>query len=199
MSANPQRTLRRLRGLGATLAALGLLSMAGAGCTDNDACKGRRETCLSISLSGAEGLDKVDQVQVYVSRQAKPLSPVDALGEPRSLPFKLAVLWPDGPATMYVRTFLQGKLNGLTAEISLDLRNGAHEKRKLTVFPPIFGIDLPDMAGPPPPRADMAMPRDMATPMDMATPVDMADDMPAPPTDLPMPPVDLPPPPTDLR
>ena len=170
------------------LPALCALSAAAAGCSDNDACSGRKETCLSLSLSGAEGVGKVDQVQVFVSRQAKPLSPVDALGEPRDLPFKVAILWPDGPASVHVRAFLQGTLSGLTPEITLDLRNGAHDKRKLTLFPPIVGTDLPDMAGNPP-RPDMASPRDMATPADMASPADMAppDDMTPPPTDLPMP------------
>jgi len=169
------------------IGAFALLSAAAAGCSDNDACSGRKETCLSLSLSGSDGVSKVDQVQVFVSRQAKPLSPVDALSEPRDLPFKVAILWPDGAASLHVRTFLQGKLNGLTPEITLDLRNGAHERRKLSLFPPIVGTDLPDMAGNPPPRPDMTSPRDMATPADMATPEDMTT-----PADMPMPPADMP-------
>jgi hypothetical protein len=168
------------------VAAAAVLTVA-SGCSDNDACSGRKETCLSLSLTGAEGVDKVDQVQAFVSRMPKPLSPVDALGEPRALPFKVAILWPDGAASVHLRAFLQGKLIALTPEITLDLRNGVHERRKLTLFPPIVGTELPDMAGGTPPR-DMATPRDLATPpADMATPEDMTTPVDMPQSDLPMP------------
>lgn len=175
LPARPGRLIR--------FAAAGLsLSIAGLGCgSDNDACKGRTETCLSLTLSGSDGLTKADQVQVYVARKPKTGSPVEALSEPRELPFKIAVLWPDGPATLHVRTYLQGQLNGLSPEISLDLRNGAHDKRKLTLFPPISGSPLPDMSG--------GVLPDMTSPRDMANPPDLAD----PPPDL-SPPADMSPP-----
>lgn len=179
--------------IGAALA----VGTAAAGCSgDNDACSGRSETCLSLTLSGADGVAKVDQVQVYVARKAKTSSPVEALSEPRELPFKVALLWPDGPATLHVRTFLQGQLNGLTPEISLDLRNGTHDKRKLTLYPPLTGTGLPDLGMTPPP--DMTSPRDMANPADMATPPDMdPPDMDPPDMSPDMSPADLPAPPSD--
>lgn len=177
------RSLRRSLLLGCA----GLALTAGAlGCgIDNDACKGRTETCLSLSLSGSDGVTKADQVQVFVARKPTAANPVEALSEPRELPFKIAVLWPDGPATLHVRTFLDGQLNGLSPEISLDLRNGAHEKRKLTLYAPILGSPLPDMSGGVLPDMttprDMANPPDLADPPDLGTPPDMASpDMPAP-------------------
>lgn len=183
---SPATDLRRLGGRrrGVLWAAAGLaLGIAGLGCSsDNDACSGRSETCLSLTLSGSDGVSKADQVQVFVARKPKTGSPVEALSEPRELPFKIAVLWPDGPATLHVRTFLQGQLNGLSPEISLDLRNGAHEKRKLTLYSPLQGTGLPDMAGGTPP--DLSTPRDMASPPDLSDPPMPADmstaDMPAP-------------------
>ncbi len=182
VAANPSRPSRLHRACLLSGAGLALLSAA-LGCgSDNDACNGRSETCLSLTLSGSDGVAKADQVQVYVARKAKTQNPVEALSEPRELPFKIAVLWPDGPATLHVRTYFRGQLNGLSPEISLDLRNGAHEKRKLTVYSPISGSPLPDV-----PTLDMAVPRDMASPPDMTTPADMTaptdmdtSDMPAP-------------------
>lgn len=161
----------RNRGRLAALVAACLLPAAG--CADDDACKGRGETCLSLTLSGSDGVVKVDQVQVYLSRKEKPASPLMALSDPRELPFKVAVLWPDGPGTIYLRTYLGGQLNGLTPELSMDLRNGQHERRKLTLFSPLSGTGPVDMAGGPPPR-DMSSPRDMTSPADMTDPADMA-------------------------
>ena len=96
VAANPSRPSRLHRACLLSGAGLALLSAA-LGCgSDNDACNGRSETCLSLTLSGSDGVAKADQVQVYVARKAKTQNPVEALSEPRELPFKIAVLWPDG-------------------------------------------------------------------------------------------------------
>lgn len=154
--------------LGGALALLG-------GCSGgNDACKGVNETCLSLTLMGTEGVTQADQLEVLLSRQTKGRNPMMALGSPQDLPVKVAVLWPDGGATISVRSFVAGVLTGVSAELTLDLRGGAHAKRALTLYPPIAGPTPADLAGrdlatPPPP--DLATP-DLATP-DLATP-DMA-------------------------
>src|SRR5262245_60861008 len=88
------------------IAPLAALLCAGiSGCADEDACKGRSETCLSLTLSG-EGVTEADQLEVLVVRQPKPQTPMMPLGEPKPLPFKVAVLWPDGPGTVSVRSYL---------------------------------------------------------------------------------------------
>jgi hypothetical protein len=166
---------------GGLLSGLLLLGVSAPGCSDSDACKGRSETCISLTLSGADGVTQADQLEVQVLRQPKPEMPMVPLGEPRPLPFKVAVLWPDGPGTLSVRSYLQGKLNGVTAELALDLRNGAHDQRKLTLFPPLVGMPLGDLGGTPP--------RDMAAP-----PADMT----APPADMTSPPADMTSPPVDM-
>ena len=164
------------------LAALGLAGAAAlSGCGDSDACKGQKGTCISITLDGESGVTEADRLVVMVQRKAKPDVPAMAIDSPLALPFKVAVLWPDGAGTLSVRSYLQGTLNGVTSEIALDLRNGVHEKRKLTLYPPLPGtVGTPDMKGNPP--SDMRMPpRDMRGPEDdMATP----DDMTMPPPDL---------------
>jgi hypothetical protein len=164
------------------LALLGAAALsATGGCNDNDACKGLKETCLSITLVGAEGVSEADQVQVLVARKPAMTMQSMALGSPQPLPFKLAVLWPDGPATLSVRTLLDGKVNGVTSELVVDLRNGQHGLKKLTAFPALEGPGLPDlavvrdlarpdMAKPP---ADMSMPDDLAMPEDLAMPPDL--------------------------
>jgi hypothetical protein len=168
--------LRRL----SAVALLGLGLAGPAGCAaDSDACKGRSETCLSLTLLGEDGVGQIDQLSVMVMRQPKPQAPMMPLGEPRPLPVKVAVLWPDGPGTVSVRSYLNGQLNGVSAELSLDLRNGAHDQRKLSLYPPLSGSGLGDLA---------SGPRDMAhPPADMATPPDLT----APPPDLTAPPPDL--------
>lgn len=166
-----------------------LMLAAGAlasGCADEDACKGRSETCLSLTLSG-EGVMQADQLEVMVLRQPKPQTPMMPLGEAKPLPFKVAVLWPDGPGTVSVRSYDSGTLNGVTPELALDLRNGEHAQRKLTLFPPLEG--KPQDFGGPPPKRDMAKPMDLSTPPDMTMPPDMSTpvDMMAPPPDMTMP------------
>ena len=145
------------------------------GCNDHDACKGVKETCLSITLVG-EGVTEADQLQVLVARKPATTMQMMALGSAQQLPFKIAVLWPDGPAALSVRTLLGGQVNGVTSELVVDLRNGQHGLKRLTAFPPLPGpAGLPDlavvrdmartdMAKPP---GDMAMPEDMAVPEDM--------------------------------
>ena len=69
-------------------------------------------------------------------------------------------------------------------------RNGAHDKRKLTLYPPLSGTPLGDLGGTPPPRDMATHPPDMSTqPADMSTqPADMSTqpDMAAPPPDMAM-------------
>lgn len=163
------------------LAPLLAVTAAASGCADSDACKGHSETCLSLTLSGESGVTQADRLEVMVLRTSKPTMPMVPLDQPKSLPVKVAVLWPDGPGTVSVRSYLSGQLNGVSAELSLDLRNGDHDQRKLSLYPPLDGTSLGDLGSVPPrdmaqtPR-DMAMPpRDMAqTPPDMAqTPPDM--------------------------
>lgn len=163
-------------GLGLPLfVALGL-----SGCKDADACKDHSETCVSLTLFGAEGVSQADQLQLYIQRKLKPDMPMMPLSEPQEFPLKVAVLWPDGPATLSVRSYLRGQLNGLTSELTLDLAGGAHAHRKLTLYPPLPEGPA-DMATPPP--RDLSMPpRDLSTPPadlttppdDMATAVDMS-------------------------
>lgn len=161
---------------GAALSALG-------GCNDHDACKGVKETCLSITLVG-EGVTEADQLQVLVARKPAMTMQMMALGSPQPLPFKIAVLWPDGPAALSVRTLIGGQVNGVTSELVIDLRNGQHGLKRLTAFPPLPGPGLPDLA----------VVRDMAR-TDMAKP---PEDMAKPPEDLAMPPEDLAMPQPDL-
>lgn len=115
----------------------------------------------------------VDRLEVMVLRQPKPQQPAVPLSMPFALPFRVAVLWPDGPGTLSVRSYLQGQLNGVTPELGLDLRNGAHDMRKLTLFPPLVNSSLGDLGYAP--RRDMAMPKDMAMqPPDLAMSPDLA-------------------------
>ncbi|MFO0655860.1 MAG: hypothetical protein U0787_12385 [Polyangia bacterium] len=163
----------------ADLLAVALMSVGlGAGCSDSsDACEGRTETCLSLTLDGADGVASADQLKVLIWRKDQPLSPTTPLGARQDFPFKVALLWPDGPASVSVRSLLGGQVNGVSAEIALDLRNGQHAQRKLTLFPPL----------PVTPPLDMAKPRDLSMVPDMAMPLpDLA--MPLP--DLAMPPPD---------
>jgi hypothetical protein len=175
------------------LALPALLASALAGCADQDACKGRSETCLSLTLSG-EGVMEADQLEVMVQRLPKPQSPMMPLGEARPLPFKVAVLWPDGPGTLSVRSYLAGTLNGVSSELTLDLRNGEHDMRKLTLYPPLDGRPI-DFGTPP--RRDMARPVDMTMPPppDMSMP---PSDMSVPPPDFSVPPPDFSVPPPDF-
>lgn len=167
------------------------------GCADNDACKGHSETCLSMTLYGSDGVTRADQLQVMFMRKPKPDMPMMPLGSPQDLPFKVAVLWPDGPATISVRAMLSGQLAGVSPEFSLDLRNGQHQQRKVTLYPPLPGnADQPDLLTS---RPDLSSPADLSTVNpDLATP---SPDLSVPP-DLsePPPPIDLaiPPPPVDL-
>lgn len=167
--------------LGAALLGLGLVS----GCSDSsDACEGRTETCLSLTLYGSDGVSTTDQLKVLLWRKDQPLSPTTPLTDRQDFPFKVALLWPDGPATVSVRSLLAGQVNGVSAEIGLDLRNGQHAQRKLTLFPPLpvsTSADMakprdmtmvPDMAMPPPP--DLAMPQpDLADAPDLSVPPDL--------------------------
>jgi hypothetical protein len=115
-----------------------------------------------------------------VMRQPKPEMPMMPLGTPEPLPFKVAILWPDGPGTLSIRSFLQGQVNGVTAEITVDLSNGAHEQQLLTLFPPLVGSSLGDMWLPTPP--DMTSTTDLSAPApadltvlppeDLSTPTD---------------------------
>lgn len=176
-------------------------ALSAAGCTDNDACKGHSETCLSLTLYGSDGVTRADQLQVLLMRKVQPVLPMMTLDSPQDLPFKVAVLWPDGPATLSVRAMLGGQIAGVSPEFALDLRNGQHLQRKLTLYPPLPGtadVDLgssrPDMATP---SADLA-----TTSPDLAEVPDLSEvqDLPEvpPPPDLTMPPppdLALPPPP----
>ncbi|MDW8283102.1 MAG: hypothetical protein RMK29_15400 [Myxococcales bacterium] len=173
-------------------AALALVLGAGlVGCASEDACRGRSETCLSLTLLGAEGVTELDQLQLVLRRMPRPLSPAMRLPSPQTLPFKVAVLWPDGPGTLSVRGYREGVLRGVTPELALDLRGGAHARRVLTLYPPLAGGDAdlgaadlhaPDLRAPdlrlPP---DQAMPPDLAG--DQAMPPDLAGDQATPPQD----------------
>lgn len=158
MKASPRPAQGRplARWLAAPLLLAGLASAGG--CADSDACKGRSETCLSVTLYG-EGVTRADQLQVMLMRKAKPDQPVMALGSPQDLPFKVAVLWPDGPATLSVRAMLEGQLAGVSPELALDLRNGQHLQRKITLYPPLPGTEAVDMASH---RRDLSTPPDLA-------------------------------------
>ena len=152
-----------------------------AGCKDSDACKGRSETCLSVTLQGAEGVGALDQLQVMVQRKPNTDMTMMALSSGQELPFKVAVLWQDGPATLSVRGLRGGQVQGVTPEIALDLRNGKHAQQLLTLYPPIvggMGLDAPDMAKPPAdmakPPADMTVPEDLTKPEDLSDPSDSA-------------------------
>lgn len=172
-----------LRGL-----AIGLAVGASAlsGCSDHDACKGIKETCLSLTLVGAEGVTEADQLQVLVQRKPAPTMQMMALGSPQVLPFKVAVLWPDGPATVSVRSSLAGQVNGVTSELILDLRAGQHTMRRVTLFPPLLGPGLPDLATGP---RDLMRPADLRTP-DLSSPPDLSppEDMSVAQPDLTLPP-----------
>ncbi len=174
-----------------TLVGLALAGLwAASGCVDSDACRGRSETCLSLTLSGDTGVTQTDQLQVMFMRMLKPDVPMMSLDSPQDLPLKVAVLWPDGPATISVRALLTGQLIGVTPELDLDLRNGEHAQRKLTLYPPLPGSGVlpPDMAKSQP---------DLRQPVDLS---DTSPDLAESPPDLSMPPPDLsmPPPPIDL-
>ncbi len=163
--------------LGGTL----LLVAALCGCSeDSDACEGRTETCLSLTLFGSDGVTAADQLKVMLLRKEQPLSPSTPLSSVQDFPFKVALLWPDGPANLSVRSSLSGVVNGISAEISLDLRNGQHAQRKLTLFPPLPTTQptdmarvrdlssLPDLTTPP----DLTVMPDMTAPPDLTDPVD---------------------------
>jgi hypothetical protein len=124
-----------------------------------------------LTLVGAEGVSRADQLAVLVQRQPVAQMPMVVLGDAQPLPFKVAVLWPDGPGTVSVRSLLGGQLSGVTAELTLDLRNGAHDQRQLTLFPPLVGSPLGDLGSRP---RDLASPPDSAAPADLATPSDLA-------------------------
>lgn len=176
-------------------------ALTATGCADNDACKGHSETCLSLTLYGSDGVTRADQLQVLLMRKVQPVLPMMTLDSPQDLPFKVAVLWPDGPATLSVRAMLSGQLAGVSPEFALDLRNGQHLQRKVTLYPPLPGTVDVDLGAP---RPDMATPAtDMATPPpDLAEALDLAelpDLFEVPPPDLAMPPPpDLALPPSDL-
>lgn len=155
----------------AKLAATGLLlSSVLSGCSeDSDACEGRAETCLSLTLFGSDGVSAADQIRIMLLRKEQPLSPMMPLSSVQDFPFKVAVLWPDGPANLSVRSSLAGSINGVSAEISLDLRNGQHAQRKLTLYPPLPNTQPTDMARP----RDMTAPPDMAVPPDLTLPPDL--------------------------
>lgn len=157
----------------AKLAAMGLAlsSVLTSGCSeDSDACEGRAETCLSLTLYGSDGVSAADQLRIMLLRKEQPLSPMTPLSAVQDFPFKVAVLWPDGPANLSVRSSLSGMTNGVSAEISLDLRNGQHAQRKLTLYPPLPNTQPTDMARP----RDMAVQPDLAVPPDMTVLQDMA-------------------------
>lgn len=167
-------------------AALVLVLGAGlGGCAGEDACRGRSETCLSLTLLGAEGVTELDQLQLVLRRLPRPLSPAMRLPSPQALPFKVAVLWPDGPGTVSVRGYREGVLRGVTPELALDLRGGAHARRVLTFYPPLTGGDA-DLGAPDLRPPDLRLPPDQALPPDLsgdqAAP-DMSGDQAAP--DLP--------------
>ena len=84
-----------------------------------------------------------------------------------------AVLWPDGPATLSIRAMLGGQLAGVSPEFSLDLRNGQHLQRKVTLYAPLPGSsETPDLASN---RPDMSSPADLSTSSpDLAEPPDVA-------------------------
>lgn len=192
------RSGRRWAGLPAIAGAVGLLCAAGlTGCGESsDACKGQSETCLSVTLYGSDGVTRADQLQVLFMRKPKPDMPMTPLGNPQDLPFKVAVLWPDGPASVSIRAMLGGQLAGVSPEFSLDLRNGQHLQRKVTLYAPLPGNgDTPDLASS---RPDLSSPADLSTSNpDLADPPDLAEP-PIPDLAVP-PPVDLAiPPPTDL-
>ncbi len=160
-----------------------LLVAALSGChEDSDACEGRTETCLSLTLFGSDGVAAADQLKVMLLRKEQPLSPSTPLSSVQEFPFKVALLWPDGPANLSVRSSLNGVVNGVSAEISLDLRNGQHAQRKLTLFPPLPNTQptdmarirdlgtLPDLTTPP----DLTLMPDLTTPPDLTDPVDQA-------------------------
>jgi hypothetical protein len=170
---------------GRLLTGAGLLLTSG--CADNDACRGHSQTCLSLTLSGEDGVTRADQLEVLFMRMVKPDLPAMALDSPQDLPFKVAVLWPDGPATISVRAFLSGQVAGVSPELDLDLRNGQHVQRKLSLYPPLPGVNTPDMAKRHP--ADLS-----TTPPDMTETPDLA----MPPPDLSQTPPDLSLPPPDL-
>jgi hypothetical protein len=151
---------------------LATLLLAGnlTGCSeDNDACEGRPETCLSLTLFGANGVVAADQLKVLILRKEQPVSPSTPLSTVQDFPFKVALLWPDGPGNLSVRSLLAGSLNGVSAELSLDLRNGQHAQRKLTLFPPLPGTTPMDMAKP----RDLSMLPDLTTPKDLTVTPDL--------------------------
>lgn len=190
MTAGVERRARRgTLKAGALVAGLSALTSLGGCGESSDACKGQSETCLSLTLYGSDGVTRADQLQVMFMRKPKPDMPMMPLGSPQDLPFKVAVLWPDGPATISVRAMLSGQLAGVSPEFSIDLRNGQHVQRKLTLYSPLPGNgELPDLAT----RSDLSSPpRDMATSNpDLAEPQDLAEPTP-PDLSVPPPPIDL--------
>ncbi len=166
------------------LGAASLALAVGGGCAadSGDACEGRSETCLSLTLYGSDGVTAADQLKVLIWRKDQPLSPTTPLGDRQDFPFKVALLWPDGPASVSVRSMLAGTVNGVSAEISLDLRNGQHAQRKLTLFPPLPTSPSMDMARPrdmtmlpdlsTPPQPDLAEQPDLTAPADLSSPTD---------------------------
>lgn len=162
--------------VGAGLQVLNMLQNASmsllSACSDgSDACEGRTETCLSLSLEGAEGVVGADQIKVLIWRKEQPFSPTTPLGSKQEFPFKVAVLWPDGPANLSVRSFLDGSLHGVSGELTLDLRNGQRAQRKLTLFPPLASNAPQDMAR----SKDFSVVRDMTLPPDLSSLPDLSD------------------------
>lgn len=130
-------------------------------CSDgSDACEGRTETCLSLSLEGAEGVVGADQIKVLIWRKEQPFSPTTPLGSKQEFPFKVAVLWPDGPANLSVRSFLDGSLHGVSGELTLDLRNGQRAP-DLSSLPDLS--DQPDLSDSP----DLSIPPDLSSSPDL--------------------------------
>ncbi len=167
-------------------ALLGALAGALAGCAQSsDACQGRTETCVSLTLSGSDSVTQVDQLEAVVMRQALSQMPIMPLNVAQTLPFKVAVLWPDGPGTLSIRSFLAGQLNGVTPELALDLSHGSHAQYALTLYPPLVGSPLGDMWLPP---MDMAVPDMTTVAPDMTT---TAPDMTTRPPDMTIRPPDM--------
>ncbi len=104
-----------------------------------DGCQGRSESCLSLTLRSEENIDHIDRLEIMIKRATAPASPMTPLDKPVALPVNVAVLWPDGPGTISVRTYLQAQMNGVSPEMALDLRNGQHELHELMLFPPLGG------------------------------------------------------------
>jgi hypothetical protein len=133
-----------------------------------DACAGIKETCLSLTLSGA-GVRLVDQLELMIMRSRSVRSPMMRMSSAQELPFKVAVLWEDGAATLSVRSYLQGRLNGVTPELTVELSNKAHVSRALTLYPPLPGGGDMGMGG-----QDLRRQEDLRRPEDLRPPDDLS-------------------------